>query len=101
MNSKIVENPQASRYEIYDGEELAGFAEYHLYRDEMAILHTEIDARLQGHGLAGKLTRHLLDDARKRGRTVLPYCPFTQQWILKHPEYVNLVPAGQRSHFDL
>jgi predicted GNAT family acetyltransferase len=101
MDPTVVDNEQARRFEIYDGDELAGFAEYHLHGNRLAVLHTEIEPRLHGRGLGGKLVRHVLDDARRRGRVVLPYCRFTRGWLAKHPDYLDLVPEAHRAHFDL
>lgn len=101
MDQQVVDNTEARRFEIYDGDELAGFVDYHLYGSEIAFLHTEIAARFQGRGLGGMLTGHVLDDARQRGRAVLPYCPFIQRWITKHLDYLDLVPQAQRARFHL
>lgn len=98
---QIADDPQARRFEIRDGDELVGFVEYHLHADEIALLHTEIATRFEGRGLAGELTRHVLDDARRRGRLVLPYCPYIRTWIARHPDYVDLVPETYRARFDL
>jgi len=101
VDQRVVDNPAANRFEIYEGDELAGFVEYHLFRNEIAFLHTEIAKRFEGRGLAGRLTKHALDDARRQGRLVLPYCPYTRAWIRKHPEYVDLVPESHRARFEL
>jgi predicted GNAT family acetyltransferase len=101
VDPEVVDNRQARRFELYDDGELAGFAEYHLYDNRLALLHTEIDARFRGRGLGGKLVHQVLDDARARGQVVLPYCRFTRGWIAKHPAYVDLVPEAHRAHFDL
>jgi hypothetical protein len=101
MDHRVVDNPSAQRYEIYDGDELAGFVEYHLHGNEIAFLHTEVTSRYQGKGLAGDLTHQVLDDNRQRGRAVLPYCPYTRGWITKHPDYVDLVPEAYRARFNL
>lgn len=101
MDTKIVDNPESRRFEISDGTELAGFVEYHLHSGEIAFLHTEIDSRFEGRGLASKLARHVLDDARKRGLGVLPYCPFIRGWITKHPDFTDLVPDDKRAKFAL
>jgi predicted GNAT family acetyltransferase len=42
-----------------------------------------------------------LDDTRRKRQQVLPYCPFVKAFIGKHPEYVHLVPAGERARFHL
>ena len=101
MAQRVVDNPNGSRFEIYDDEELAGFAEYHRFRNEIAFIHTEIDPRFEGRGLAGLLARTALDTVREQGLGVLPYCPFIRGWITKHPDYVDLVPASQRAKFGL
>jgi hypothetical protein len=45
--------------------------------------------------------RYSLDDTRKRGVAVLPFCPYINSWIKKHPEYTDLVPDTSRGDFGL
>jgi predicted GNAT family acetyltransferase len=99
VERKVVDNPEKGRFEIHDGDEVAGFAEYHLHGNEIALLHTEVADRFEGQGLGGTLARHVLDDARERDRAVLPYCPFIRGWITRHPDYVDLVPEEYRARF--
>ncbi|MFF7006402.1 GNAT family N-acetyltransferase [Streptomyces fimicarius] len=101
MGTRVADNPDESRYEIFDGDERAGFVEYHRFRDEIAFLHTEIDPRFGGRGLGGTLARSVLDGARKQELTVLPFCPFIRGWLRKHPEYTDLVPEAQHARFGL
>lgn len=101
METKVVDNPDQNRYEISADGEPAGFAEYHLYESEIAFIHTEIDPKFGGQGMGGKLARGALDDVRRRGLGVLPYCPFIRGWIGKHADYLDLVPAEQRAKFEL
>ncbi|MFC9606759.1 GNAT family N-acetyltransferase [Streptomyces niveus] len=101
MESRVADNPGRSRFEVFDGDELAGFAEYHRYQDEIAFIHTEIDSRFAGRGLGGVLARAALGAAREQGLAVLPFCPFVRGWIGKYPEYAELVPQGQRARFGL
>lgn len=101
MTTTVTDNAEQSRYELHDGDQLVGFTEYHLHERQLAFLHTQIEPEFGGRGLGGVLVRGSLDDARARGMTVLPYCPFTRAWIAKHPEYVDLVPEGERRKFDL
>jgi uncharacterized protein len=97
----VADNPAASRYELHVDGELAGFVNYHLRGPVISLIHTEIDPRFQGAGLAAKLARFSLDDARKRQLEVLPFCPYIQSWLKKHPDYADLVPADRRAEFDL
>ncbi|MFC5908022.1 GNAT family N-acetyltransferase [Streptacidiphilus monticola] len=107
MEPLVTDNPQESRYEIHvapatadaDLPQLAGFAQYHRFKDEIAFIHTEIDPKFEGQGLGGKLARAALDDAREKGLAVLPFCPFIRGWMGKHPDYIALVPADQRARF--
>ncbi|MFJ4648263.1 GNAT family N-acetyltransferase [Streptomyces bobili] len=97
----VTDNPSQSRFEIHEGADLAGFAQYHAYKDEIAFLHTEIGQTFGGRGLAGLLINGALDAARERGLKVLPYCPFVRGWITRHPDYVELVPQQDRARFGL
>ena len=98
----VRDNPDQSRYEIYEGDELAAFTEYHLHAGVIAFLHTETIDGFGGRGLASQLIRETLDDARRRGLRVQPFCPFVRAFIKKHrDEYVDLVPEDERERFDL
>lgn len=98
---EVKDNPAANRFEIRVDGRLAGFAEYRLKPGQIAFTHTEIDDDFGGQGLAGKLARAALDQARERGLAVLPFCPFIRGWIAKHPDYAELVPAERRAGFEL
>ena len=97
----VTDNPAESRYEVYLGGELAGFVMYHLRGQQINLIHTEVDPKFQGEGLATHLARFSLDDARKRNLAVLPSCPYIRSWIRKHPGYADLVPDGRRADFGL
>ena len=99
----VTDNTAASRYELHVGAELAGFVTYQLRNHDtvISLLHTEIEPAFQGAGLAAHLARYGLDDARKRGLGVLPFCPYINSWIKKHPEYTDLVPQDRRADFGL
>lgn len=101
MDTRVTDNTTASRYEIFADDRLAGFVEYHRYKDEIAFLHTEILHAFAGRGLGTVLVRAVLAAAREEHLGVLPYCPFVRGWILRHPEETDLVPEGERARFGL
>ena len=69
---------------------LAAFAE----KDGVVVFtHTEVDPAFGGQGIGGRLAQAALDDARSRGLSVVPLCPFIKGWIDKHPDYQDLVRA--------
>jgi hypothetical protein len=89
----VTDNPAESRYELHAGGELAGFVTYHIRHGGAVInlIHTEVDPKFQGAGLAGELARATLDDIRARHLHVLPSCPYIRSWIARHPDYADLV----------
>ena len=97
----LADNPAASRYELRVDGALAGFINYHLHGETISLIHTEVDAGFQGGGIAGRLARYSLDDARKRHLAVLPSCPYIRSWIKRHPEDMDLVPEDRRAVFGL
>ncbi len=99
--ARVVDNPEEQRFEVLLGDEVAGFVQYRARPGLIALIHTEVDDRFEGQGLASKLIAFALDDARARGLAVLPFCPFANEYIQRHSEYVDLVPEEQRAAFDL
>jgi uncharacterized protein len=99
----VVDNPDERRFEIHLGDELAGFSVYELqdHGRRYAFLHTQVDERFQGQGLASVLVEAALDQVRARGASVLPYCPFVRAWLRRHPDAVDLVPERDRAAFRL
>jgi predicted GNAT family acetyltransferase len=97
----VADNPDENRYEVRVDDELAGFSQYRRRPAGLAFVHTEIDDRFEGQGLGGQLVSFALDDARSRNLAVLPFCPFVKGYIERHPEYLDLVPAGKRGDFGL
>jgi uncharacterized protein len=98
---EIVDVPDRSRFEVRVGGELAGFAEYRRRPDLIAFIHTLIDPRFEGHGLASQLVQTALDEARAEHVAVLPFCPFVRGYIERHHEYLDLVPQDLRDTFEL
>jgi|SRR5271166_6483505 len=101
MPESVTDNPAQMRYEIHEDGEVAGYVTYAREGNTIMFLHTEADPRFRGQGVGARLVSATLDDARKRGLGVLPYCPFMRDWIAGHPGYADLVPEQQRAEFGL
>jgi uncharacterized protein len=97
----VIDNPDLHRYEIRVSDELAGFLQYRRRPGLIAFVPTEIDQRFEGQGLGSQLIAAALDGARSEAIAVLPFCPFVNGFISRHPEYVSLVPEAYRSEFGL
>jgi len=98
---EVVDRSDEERYEVLVDGRVAGFTQYRVRPGLVAFVHTEIDERLEGHGLASRLISTALDDARAKGLAVLPFCPFVNGYIKRHTEYLALVPADYREPFGL
>lgn len=97
----VADAPERNRFIATIDGEGAGFIVYRLRPALIALIHTEVEERFEGHGVGGALARFALDQARDQGLAVLPFCPFVNDWMKRHPEYVDLVPPAYRANFDL
>jgi predicted GNAT family acetyltransferase len=97
----VADNAGEARYEIHVDGELAGFLQYRLHSELIELVHTEIDEEFEGRGLGSQLITFALNDARERGLAVLPFCPFVNDYIQRHRQYVELVPERRREEFEL
>ena len=88
---RVVDAPEANRYELYLGDELAGFVDYGTQPGLLTALHAEVDSAYEGRGLGSQLVGGMLDDIRARELRVLPVCPFVRAYVERHPEYADLV----------
>jgi uncharacterized protein len=98
---EIHDNPDEHRYEVVVDGSLAGFAVYRMQPGLIAFVHTEVEDAFEGHGLGSMLVREALEDARRRGFEVLPFCPFVNSFIAEHPEFADVVPRSRREEFGL
>ncbi len=97
----ITDHPAERRYVIEVDGEPAGLLLYRRGDGQITFTHAEIDPGHEGQGLGSKLSAFALDDARSRGLSVLPRCPFVQSYLQRHAEYVDLVPEAERAGFGL
>ena len=101
MDTKVVDVPEKGRFEIQLGDRVVGLASYHVDNGQMTLPHTEVDPSMGGQGIGTKLVDGVLNAARERGLTVLPYCSFVRHYIQQHPERIDLVAPSDRPHFGL
>jgi predicted GNAT family acetyltransferase len=87
----VEDNAAEHRFEIRTPEGLAKL-EYRLRDDGVFVLvHTEVPAALEGHGLASRLARAALEHARDHELRVVVECPFVRSYLRKHPEFESLL----------
>jgi RimJ/RimL family protein N-acetyltransferase len=87
---KVVRNDSLSRFEGRLGDQLVGVVDFSVREQTIVITHTGTEPAWRGRGIAAQITRHALDDARRRGLRVRPACPYTAQFMAEHPDYADL-----------
>jgi predicted GNAT family acetyltransferase len=88
----IVDVPEKERFEAQDADGgLIGMVTYQLSGPIIAYTHTEVTPEHEGEGIASRLATFVMDDARAKGRTVVPICPYISKWLERHPEYEDVV----------
>jgi predicted GNAT family acetyltransferase len=86
----VQHNAAAHRYEaLVDGH--LSICEYELAGGRMVFTHTVVPPELRGRGIAEKLVRAVLADARQAGRKVVPECSYVAKFIERHKEYQPLL----------
>jgi len=97
----ITDDTDSQRYVVRVDGRRAGLLQYRLRPELIELVHTEIYEEFEGRGLGSQLISFALQSARERGLAVLPICPFVNDYIRRHSQYVDLVPVGRREDFGL
>jgi predicted GNAT family acetyltransferase len=93
----VTELPERQRFEARDeAGTLAGVVTYQMTLPIIVYTHTEVVPEFEGQGAGSALARAVMEDAKARGRTVVPMCPFLAGWLDKHPEYNAIVARSTR-----
>jgi uncharacterized protein len=82
---QVSDNQAESRFEIQVGDLLA-VLKYHRNGNRFVLLHTEVPAELEGHGIGGRLVAAAMDRAAQQGLTIVPLCPFARGWLERHAD---------------
>lgn len=94
-DADIRDNADLKRYELAVGKELA-VVTYNLSEPNLMITETLVPVALEGQGIASRLAKHVLADAKERGLLILPVCPFFSSYLKKHPEHAEAVHPTYR-----
>ena len=91
----IRDNAELKRYELPVGDQVA-VVTYNLSEPNLMITETLVPEALEGQGIASRLAKHVLADARERNLLILPVCPFFSSYLQKHPEHAEAVHPTYR-----
>lgn len=98
---EVADAPEEGRLEARIDGALAGFVTYRRRPGRLSLVHTEVDPAFEGRGVGGALIRAAVMQARAEDLVILPFCPFARDWLARHPEHLDLVPAERREAFGL
>lgn len=99
-DADIRDNAKQHRYELPLGSETA-VVTYNLSGQNLMITETLVPQALEGQGIASRLAKHVIGDARERGLLILPVCPFFSAYLQKHPEHADVVHPTYRQILGL
>lgn len=88
---RIVDNPEANRFEARLGDRLVGFSEYRPATGRVIFVHTEVDPGFEGRGFGSRLAKGALEAVRARGLKASIHCPFIAAYLERHREYDDIV----------
>jgi predicted GNAT family acetyltransferase len=98
-DARVELNSEKFRYELYVGDKLAGFAQFHDSGNRVVFTHSEVDDAFAGHGLGKVLAAGALDDAVAREKVIVPLCPFIAAYLRKHlDEYQGHIETPPETH---
>lgn len=86
-------NTAEHRYEVEAAGAIA-VADYVRDGQRITMTHTFVPPALRGKGLAEKLVRAALEDARRDGLKVVPQCSYVATFFERNPEFSDLLAAG-------
>lgn len=81
----------AHQYEITVDGEHAGLEVYVDHGNQRVFVHTEIDDKFGGRGLAGVLVSAALADAKASGKRIVAVCPYVAKYVTTHHDFDDVL----------
>src|SRR5215213_7284954 len=94
-NILVTNNETQQQFEVHMNNELA-VLQYRFYKDDIALMHTDVPDELSGKGVASALAVYALEWAKEHEKKIIVYCPFVASYLKKHPEYDDLLDKNYR-----
>lgn len=91
-NNAFHVNTNEHRFEM-DVEGNIAFIEYKQRDKKLYLTHTEMPPELEGKGVGSTLVEKTLQYIKEHHLQLVPYCPFIQSFLQRHPEWKRLEKA--------
>jgi predicted GNAT family acetyltransferase len=92
LQTTVADNADDNKFEARVDGQVVGWQPYRRYQTHIVLMHTEVDPSWRERGISSAMIDGVLALIRSAGATVVPYCKLTSDYILRHPEYRDLVP---------
>ncbi|WP_159886103.1 GNAT family N-acetyltransferase [Paenibacillus puerhi] len=90
-NERLTADKQGNSYVLQGINGKVGEVTYRLVdADTWVIDHTQVDPAYQGRGLGRQLLDLVVDEAREKGRKIIPSCSYALSVFQEHPEYADV-----------
>ncbi len=83
-SAAVTDNQDEGRFETRRDGQLC-FLSYRRSGDRLVLIHAEVPEAIEGRGIGGQMVAAAVGRAERDGLTIVPLCPFTRQWLERHP----------------
>ncbi|NQU37657.1 MAG: N-acetyltransferase [Actinobacteria bacterium] len=90
---QVIENQLERRFEATVDDATAGTLDFVFDGDVMVTTSTVVARDYEGRGVGSQLAQAALKSARDRQLKVRPQCSFIASYIVKHPEFADLLES--------
>lgn len=80
---KIVFEELNKRAVVFDNQTIIGECDYIIQGDIWNIVHTIVDSKYQGQGIARKLVKCVIENAKKENKQVIADCSYAKKILEK------------------
>jgi len=92
VKKELTHEPDARRYVLRVGGEIASVLDYRVLGDSVAFTRAFTNPPYRGAGLAGELVAYAVDDVESTSpRRIVPSCWYVGEWFDRHPERAGLL----------
>ena len=88
---KIVFDEPNNQSLAFVNEVNAGECQFDIKDDKWYIIHTGVRPEYGGRGIAKQLVKCIIEEARKRGKKIVPICSYAQKMMLNNEEYKDVL----------
>jgi predicted GNAT family acetyltransferase len=92
VSHELTHEPDAHRYVLRIGGELAAIIDYRINGNAISFTRTFTVPHRRGQGLAAEITEFAVTDVENTSaRRIIPMCWYVGEWFDKHPERAALL----------